>query len=419
MLNRLTFFIFCLLIFSLPFVQPFNFTYSGLVIQYTEILFLINCLIFVVGVFLKKIPIKSSKVYLIFGFYLFALFISAIFSTSVYYSFTKLAGAFYLAGLFFLAYQLVTTKQRLKKIILVWLAATFIVSIIGTITVILFYIQRDNFLLEYTLHHYGTLIPGNYPRIQTTFNHPAMLCNYLSISLAFLFIAREFNWLNNWLFYILLTLISITLIFTITPGLGGIAIIFSIILWKFFENKKLISRFVLTAGIFISVTFFAASIFSPIQTETSPYFFNLPFVEKRIDPSVRLLAWQTSGETFLQNPITGKGVGTPVAAVFYKTASGQNQFLTDAHQMWLSVAAQAGIFGLLAILLITFYYSKKSFTFLSLNKNSLRFYFAAAFFGTFLFQGFVGSFEDTRHLWIFFGLFNAVCELENVEILQT
>jgi putative inorganic carbon (hco3(-)) transporter len=416
MLNRLTFFIFCLLVFSLPFAQPINFNYSGSVIQISEFLFLTNFTIFLIGVLLKKIPVKFSKVYAIFGFYLFALFVSAFFSVSVVSSFTKLAGAFYLVGLFFLAFNLVDKKERLKKVVLVWLAATFIVSSIGTLTVLLFYIQRDNFLMEYTLHHYGTLIPGNYPRIQTTFYYPAMLCNYLSISLVFAFVARQFKWINNLVFAVLIILIFITLIFTITPGLGGIAIIVGIIFWKVFRSKKIISRTILAAGILISATFFIAGIISPIQTPTSPYFFNIPIIEKRIDPSVRLLTWESSVKTFLQNPLTGKGIGTPVAKVFYKTASGQNQMLNDAHQIWFSIAAQAGIFGLAAILLITHYFSKKSFSFLQYDKSSLLFYFAVAFFGTFLFQGLVGSFEDARHLWIFFGLFIAVSNFQRNEI---
>lgn len=413
MLNRLTFFLFCLLVFSLPFVQPFNFNYSGLVIQITEVLFLISFLFFLIGIFLKAIKFKFTKVYFIFAFYLLALFISAVFSVSVFTSFIKLAGAFYLVGLFFLAFNLIDTKARLKKVILVWLAATFIVSMLGTLTVILFYIQRDNFLLQFTIHHYGTLIPGNYPRLQTTFFYPSMLCNYLSLSLVFAFVAREFRWINNLLFAVLLVLISITLIFTITPGLGGIAVIFGIIFWKMFRNKKLLSRTALATGFLIAAFFLTASLISPIETPTSPYFFNVPFIEKRIDPSVRLLTWQSSLETFLQNPLNGKGIGTAAANVIYKSASGINQKLTDAHQIWLNVAAQAGIFGLAAILLITFYYSKKSFLYLHFDRTSQRFYFAAAFFGTFLFQGLVGSFEDARHLWIFFGLFIAVSDFEN------
>lgn len=415
MLNRLIFFVFCLVVFSLPFVRPFYFNFSGLKIQLTEILFFINFLILLVYVYYKHSTLKLSKVYLIFAFYLITFLISAIFSVSAIQSYAKLAGTFYLVGLFFLAYNVIDTEQKLKMTIIIWLTATFIVSFLGTITVLLFYIQPENFLLNYTLHHYGTLIPGNYPRIQSTFFYPAMLCNYLSLSLAFLFAAREFRWINDWIFYILLFLISITLIFTITPGLGGIAIIIGIVYWKFFENRKFLSKFALTAGIFVAAAFFSASVFSPVQTPTSPYFFNFPFVEKRIDPSVRLLAWQTSAETFLENPLTGKGIGTPVAYVDYVSASGFRQHLSDAHQIWLNVAAQAGIFGLAAILLITFYFSKQSLTFLK-NKNSLRFYFAAAFFGTFVFQGLVGSFEDARHLWIFFGLFAAVCLIENDEI---
>ena len=324
MIKRLTFCIFCLLIFSLPFVQPINFKIYSLIVQFTELLFIVNFVFFLAGILLKQVSVKFTKLYFILGFYIFALVLSACFSASMVQSFAKLIGVFYLFGLFFLAFNIVNSCEKLKIIVKIWLAATFIVSAIGTVTVLLFYVQRDNYLLNYTLHHYGTLIPGNYPRIQTTFYYPSMVCNYLSISLVFAFIARQFKWINATNFWILFLLVSITLIFTLTPGLGGIALILGIYIWKLYKNKKIFSQFALASGILISVAFFASSIFSPVQTPTSPYYFTVRYLEKRIDPSVRLLTWQSSTEKFIKNPLTGVGIGMPSADVNYRTCIWRN-----------------------------------------------------------------------------------------------
>lgn len=415
MTYRITQIAFLLLIFSLPFVQPFNLHISGLMVQVSEILFLLTGVLFFICVALKKIELKFSKFYLLLAFYLTAFVVSTYFSHSPQQSLYKLLGQIYLIGLCVLTFNLIRSTEFLKSVFIVWLIATFFVSTIGALTVLFFYIFPNNDFFGFSLHHYGTLIPGNYPRLQATFFYPAMLCNYLSISLMIAITCYYLSWIGNKIFFPLFFLILVTLLFTITPGLGGVALSLGLWFWLVLKlrQQKNSSLFSLFGGIFLALAFFGASLFSPIQTPTSPYFFTVPLIEMRVDPSVRLLAWQTSAKTFFEYPLFGSGPGTPVASVLYKDASGRFQFLTDAHQIWLNVAAQTGILGLLAILFITFYFLKISFTLLISKEKIIQTGLNLAFISAFFYQGFVGSFEDARHLWILTGLLLSLQSFEN------
>ncbi len=412
MLVKILNFSFLLLIFSLPFVQPLNFNLFNSDVQFTDVIFLFVAVIFVILILMKKTEFIFHRFYFLLVFYFLAILLSLIFSTNSKQSTVKICGEIYLIGLCVLTVNVVRTADVFKKVVLVWLAAAGIVSFIGTLTVILFYVAPDNVLLSFTLHHYGTLFPGNYPRIQTTFYYPAMLCHYLSISLLLLFISIKNGWIYRSMFIILLTVVSICLFFTLTPGLGGVCLSVGIWLWLILREKSNLrsARLILFAGVFLSVIFIFVTLISPIQTSTSPYFVNVPIIDKRLDPSVRVLTWQSSLETFLKYPIFGKGVGTDAADVIYKDASGRTQNLRDAHQLWLNVAAQEGIFGLAAITAITVYFFLYCFppTFDGTEKKVVQTGLAIAFLSAFVFQGLFGSFENARHLWILFGLILSV-----------
>jgi O-antigen ligase len=166
----------------------------------------------------------------------------------------------------------------------------------------------------------------------------------------------------------------------------------------------------LLAGYAAAVLFFAALLFAPNENPLSPYRFN--FFGKIIYPSERLLVWQASLQTFAENPIFGRGIGLDVVGIFSILASGQKHFVSDSHQLWLSVAGQAGVFGLVAISFLSLFFFKKMFPFRFGNEptNVLRVCFGTAFVGAFLYQGLSGSFEDARHLWVLIGLLGSFGE---------
>ncbi len=292
---------------------------------------------------------------------------------------------------------------------LIWLSATFIACLLSVAAFFLFYADRSNLLLTFTLSHYGTLPPGNYPRIQSSFLNPNMFCNYLSFGLIFLLSLFRLNLFKETLFYILFSLLSVACALTISPNLGGIILIIGLWLFVIFKenNRRRAARFSLFAGIFAAVLFFFSTLGTPIASATSPFYFKIPYLETRLDPTSRVLAWQSAFGTWQENPFFGKGVGTDAARVEYLNPSGTLETLTDAHQMWLNVAAQTGISGFAALCFLCYFFLRraKSFSFAD-QQSVLETAFAIAFIG-FLYQSLSGSYEDARHFWVFLGLFAA------------
>jgi hypothetical protein len=336
------------------------------------------------------------------------MLLSTIFSVNPQTSFIKLLGEIYLLSLPILTFNLIQTENDIKRVLQVWLSATSIVVLVGILTFFLFYLDRDNWLLRHTLFYYGTLPPGNYPRIAATFWNGNMLCNYLSVSLIFLLIAQKLDWVKKSIFYSLLFGILFCSFLTISPGLGGITLVAGIWGWLYFkQSKQLFGRVSLFSGIFLAMFFLPVMMIAPNIHPTSPFSVNIPFIEKKIEPSSRTMVWMDSWTTFTENPFLGRGLGQDVCYINYLDLSGNLQLLTEAHNVLLNVAGQQGILGLFAIIFIVYYVTRKTFplNFDNNNANVLRVGFGTAFIGAFVYQGIGGSFEDARHLWVLIGLF--------------
>ncbi len=407
MILRLAQWSFLLLVFSLPFVQPIYLRIGGSFIQITELLFLLTAVLWFVAWLKRKIEIRFDSIFIPIGFYLFALFLSTIFSTQPEISRIKIFGAIYLVGLAFLTVQTVQTPEVFRRVILSWLWATVITLFAGFITIFLFYIDRESATASGLLHHYGSLPPGNYPRIQSTFFYPSMLCNYLNISLMLGILAWRRKWINKTFFAVFCLIFFPSVFFTLTPGLGGIVLSLCGWLYLVFRSRKqnLSAKLSLLTGGLAAVFFIVITLFSPVVTETAPYKIVMPLPDITLEPSQRLQTWQSGLETWRKYPILGKGVGTATADVKYLDASGRWQHLTDAHNIWLNVAGQTGFIGFLAVLLVTWYGLSQLTPFYNLTEDTdFRFALALAFAGVFVYQGLTGSFEDARHIWVLIGL---------------
>lgn len=399
-------------IFSLGFMQP-SLEIEGFPIPVTDLAFVFTAIIWFLALLLRKIEFRFDKSFFLFGLYAVGLLLSAIFSEQPRSSLIKYLGELYLIGLAVMAFNLAATENLLKKTITAWLAASLVVGLAGLLTVAFFYLGTSNFITDFSRHHYGTLPPGNYTRIQSTFVYPAMLCNYLTVSLMMLLAARKLGWVNSTLFALLLILFSVTIAFTVTPGIGGVLLAVGVWFWLVFKDRgrPVVSRIALSGGIISALSFLLVSTFSVFSPSTSPYFFSIGGM--RIDPTPRLLVWQGAAQTFLEHPVFGKGLGVAVAAVFYASPSNQNMLLTDAHNILLGVAAQAGIFGAIPLILICLVVLKRSRPFLidAEEVSVIKLCLGIAFISGFLYQGIVGSFENARHLWVLIGLILAANSL--------
>jgi putative inorganic carbon (hco3(-)) transporter len=388
--------------------------FSGIAVQVTDAIFLPTLFLTVILTARGVIAAKYDRIFLALLFYFIALSLSAVFSEQPQRSAIKLAGETYLILLLILTLHIVSTVGFLRKVFLAWVVTGGIVGIVGVLTVVLFYVAPGNPLLGLTLHHYGSLPPGPYPRVQSTFIYPAMLCNYLSAGLLIALASYRLGWLAKTTFNLSFWPMLVTAAFTVTPGIGGL--LFALGLWFAVDlqssGKRILPRVSFVSGTVLAVTSIIVSAFTFRHISTSPYHFEL--LGMRIDPTQRYLTWQGALETFIANPIFGKGLGLGVAQVMFIAPSGQRQMLTDAHNMWLNVAAEAGILGLLGILsvCILVVFRTLPFRFGKDPLNVARIAIGIALISGFIVQSMVGSFENARHLWVLFGLLLAISEIQ-------
>jgi O-antigen ligase len=394
---------FLVLVFSLAFMQP-KLDSFGPAMTLTDPIFLIAAALFVVAVIARQAGLGFDRIYLVLVLYGAALGLSAIFSENARGSLFKLAGELYLIALAVLTFNVVCTPAMLKKTVLVWLAASGISALIGTVAVLFFYLGVSNVLTQFTFHYYGSLPPGNYVRIQGTFLYPSMLCNYLTVSLMMLLAARKLEWISRALAITLGVPISITIAFTVTPGIGGV--LFAVGWWCYLvfsqRGRPAMAGLAMAGGTLTLIAFLAVSTFTVIPLTTSPFSFSVGGM--RIHAAHRFLAWSGAVQTFVAHPIFGRGVGLGVAEVYVRTPSDTVELLTDAHNMFLNIAGQAGIVGVVSLILICIAVVRRSLPFDLTDANMLRTALGIAFISAFLIQGLVGSFEDARHLWVLIGL---------------
>jgi O-antigen ligase len=147
----------------------------------------------------------------------------------------------------------------------------------------------------------------------------------------------------------------------------------------------------LTAGVATAIGFLAIAPFAVSLSQG-------------LDASGRLLVWRDAINTFIADPVTGRGFGTAVANVMFQNSDGSWSLLTDAHNTFLSLAAQSGILGLIGMIAIVVVTLRSGFAKVEGNDFYIVRGLAIAFLAAFVYDGLTASFEDARHLWILVGL---------------
>lgn len=376
-------------------------------LPFTDIIFLLTFSLFLISIFLKKIVFRRHPFYIFLIAYFGSLLISAIFSINPRAGFIKLAGETYLIFLAVLTFNLVTSFENLKSLIFAWLAGTSVALLFGFLALFLFYFSPETDFLKHLLFYYGSLPPGFYPRIKSTFQDGNLFCNYLTASLMLTLIAGKLRWIGISFFYILTAGILLISLFTFSPGLGGIGLCFGVWFWLVLKErgKNICANLSLCAGIFTAIIFLLFTMIAFENHQSSNFVFNIPFFDFVLYPSVRILIWIDSFKTFLENPFVGIGLGENVCAVIFFDPSGNSQLLTEAHNTFLNVAGQSGLLGFSAVLAITLYFLRKFFNFSGDEKQRiLKFGFGLIFLSCFFYQGLAGSFENARHIWVVIGI---------------
>lgn len=337
--------------------------------------------------------------------YLAAMAVSTAFSEQPRQSLIRLVGEAYLVALPVLAYQLLDGLADLRRAVGAWLAATALVVLTGLVALALFYADRASPLLEPLLYYSGSLPPGDYPRLQLTFFNANLLCNYLSVGVMLLLAAERTGLIGRRPARIFLALLLGCALFTISPGLGGIGLCLGLWLWiAWRDSAPLPARAALAAGIASAAFFVVATMVALHPHPTAP--FTVQAFGRVFAPGPRVMTWMGAWRTFLHHPLFGRGVGLDACLVWYKPPSAPLGLLRDAHNVFLNVAAQKGLAGLLALLAILGFIVRHTRP-LRLDGEAAAFRIAIGLglLGGLAYQGLSGSFEHARFLWLLMGLF--------------
>lgn len=343
------------------------------------------------------------------AFYFAAMWFSLPASTSAGDSLFKLATQLYLLSLPVLVLALVDTADDLRRLLLAWLAAAAVPAGIGVGTAALFYAGVDRSLLGGAIHDFGLLPPGPYPRVQATFSYPAMLCNYLTVSPFVLLAAYQERWLSPRICAASLGLAIVAALFTETPGLVGFGLALAACIYLARGGRS--RGLALTGAVAAAVLSLAISSVTPILHSTAPYLIDLPGGHT-VAPAVRLLTWTAAWNIFLAHPLFGAGIGASGLSVAFLDPSGILHVLDDAHNMYLNIAAQCGLAGFVALALIIHHVAARMRFPGAASAPSLSLLLGLAWLDSFAVQGFIGSFEDARHLWVLVGLWLASTRID-------
>lgn len=389
----------CLFLFSLAFMQP-AINLSGAKVQISDLVFVLLVISLTLSVATGQIkPRRTPYVWLFLGFSI-VMTLSAAFSANVSQSFVKLAGKIYLAAVPYVLMTILDSHRKFRIALGAWIAGTAVCVVVGLVSLLLFYVDRGNPLLNYTLFHLGTLPPGDYPRLASTFVNANMLANYLNVSLLIV-VAGVVGVIGRGLRTGLVAGVLIVAAFTISPGLGGIFLAAGSVLWLFNDARPAfpfwMRRALVGACIFGAVAFLLAASVSPARQPEPAFAFEVEGVH--LEPSSRFMTWQAAFATFAEHPLLGVGVGLETCRVAYVDLSGRNQLLTEAHNALINVAADSGLLGFIATFGIVFFFARR----ISSTDYATRILAIALICG-FLYHGLTGSFEDSRHLWALMGL---------------
>lgn len=387
---------FLLLVFSLPFMEP-AVTVGGLAATATDLLFLVAAAALAVAMARGEARLRWDPLYGVLLAYFAAMLLSAVLADEPRRAWIKLATQAYLLSLPLLAATLIRNPDDLVAAVRAWLAGAAVTALVGMLALLLFVLGIGGPLADFALHEFGSLPPGDYPRLEATFGFPAMLCNYLTVSLVLLLLACKLEWIGPPAFALLLAAMLVTALFTLTPGLGGIAL--ALALWFFVVSR---ARAALAVGSVVAAAFLVAAAVTPFLQPTAPFLFGLGPVE--LAPSVRMMTWIDAARTFVAHPLLGAGIGADPAAVRYVAPSGSTHQLTDAHNVFLNLAAQCGLVGLSVLLWLIVHVARRTAPFKAEGPRLIRVALGLGWLNAFVYQGLTGSYEDARHLWLMLGM---------------
>lgn len=396
---------FLLMVLSLAWMKA-PVSIGGLESYPADYLFVVTAALWVAALLRGETAVRWHPAYWLIGLYFAAMAVSATQSAEPQRSAFKLLTQAHLLALPVLTFNLIRTMADLRRVASWWVAAAAAIASLGVATLLLFPFLGADSILSWPLHHFGTLPPGPYPRLELTFTYPAMLVNYFTVAVALVLAGTRLGWFRPRIAWVLTTAILLSSFFALTPGFGGVLFVLGVWFWYSTRDRRPgPARAALLAGCAMPLLGALLAAATPIVHPTAPFLIHMPGLPLTFAPSVRLLAWIEAIHNFLASPIFGRGIGVDAVRVLYWQADQcAGVCVTDAHNTFLNVAVQTGITGLAALLAIIWFVARKLGSPPHSQSGAILFGLGIAWLSGLALQGLVGSFEDARHLWLTLGL---------------
>lgn len=385
--------VFVALIASLPIMQPSLGRLGPYPVVVSDGLFVILAVLVAAMIARGRFRIAWSWWHTAVVAFVAANFLSAAFS-DWRLAVLKAAGAGYLGCLGILTAHYARFPEMQRPIVLAWTAGA-IATIAGAAAGVGMFVagHPDNPFL----YGYGSLIPGQYPRVMALFVNANMLCSYIGATAFVLLAAAHGGLISRRVARPVLVALALIALLTFSPGLGGLALAGA--LWFARPSSMPPARALMLRRLGVAAA--AASVLailpSPTMlqaTGTAPF-----------EPSSRLQTWSDASRTFLARPLIGVGPGADVAHVTYVNASHQVEYLTDAHNTWLSILAQTGLVGFACFAVVIGLLVARMRVHLDLSTHGAwRTGCELALLASVLIPSLSGSFEDARHVWVLMGM---------------
>lgn len=385
------------LIFLVPMMKPAP-TSSAIA---ADLLFVGLVLVIAVEAVLKQRRLHWLPAFGALLVYVVCLAPSLLATSDLGASLFKLATEFYLIGLAAVAALLIDEEEKLRRALMAWLAATAVVIVVCLLSLVAFATGWPQAVLDYSSFGFGSLPAGHYPRLALTFWNANMACNYLTVSAGIAVVCRKLGYMGQPAFVLLLAGVGLAALSTISPGLGGLALLGGFIIWTDRRVDRRIRLAALVGAILVAALAVMALALTPFAHASATFRIDLGS-RLSLYPGPRLLIWIAAFRQFMAHPLIGIGIGIDPVHVAFQNPNGF-ELLTDAHNIFLSIAVQCGIVGLVGLAAIVTIIVP-GLRPVGSRAGMARLVLCATFADVLLYQGLGGSFEDTRHIWLLLGL---------------
>ncbi|MFA5410283.1 MAG: O-antigen ligase family protein [Candidatus Omnitrophota bacterium] len=306
-----------------------------------EILIYLSIAAFLVKKILQRQFLPKTKINLAVFSYIIICFFSIFISSNPKISTRAFLGKV-LQDLtfFFVVIDVLNSQRRLKNVLYIIFASSFLLGIDG--------------IYQHFMHkEFIRNRPYELPRVHATFStgndFGCYLITIMPFTVVCFFDKFNFRKLFRFLFLGLFILLFTCLMLTVSRGawFGFIASLLFVSIWI-----KAMGLFFLVLGIFIIATH---QFYAPLLKDRLANF----FVFSDNSSVDRNMIWEIAGRMFMRRPLIGLGLGTFMFNFSKFAAGGYPYSIPYAHNCYLQIAAEIGIFGLvsfLSILILFFSY---------------------------------------------------------------